>query len=65
MEDQVEIQQIGRIRRFFREAVRVIHVTRKPTLSEYKNLLKVTGIGVLILGAMGFVIFLIKELLIN
>ncbi len=65
MDEQGEVQQVGKVRRFIRESIRVIHVTRKPTLQEYKNLLKVTGIGVLILGAMGFVIFLIKELLIK
>ena len=65
MEDQGEVQQIGRFRRFVRESIRVLHVTRKPTLQEYKNLLKVTSIGVLILGLMGFIIFLIKQLLIG
>ncbi len=65
MDEQNEIQKMGKVRRFIREAIRVVHVTRKPTLDEYKTLLKVTGIGVLILGAMGFIIFLIKELIIN
>lgn len=65
MEEQVEVQKIGKVRRFIREAIRVVHVTRKPTMDEYKTLLKVTGIGVLILGAIGYVVFLIKQLVIG
>ncbi len=61
MEEQ-EVQG-GKIKRFIKEAIRVIHVTKKPTIEEYKTLVKVTGIGILVLGAMGFIIFLIKQLL--
>jgi len=62
MEEQ-EFQPQGKVRRFFKEMVRVIHVTKKPNREEYKNLVKVTGIGICIIGALGFVIFLIKQLL--
>ncbi len=62
MEEQ-EFQPQGKVRRFFKEMIRVIHVTKKPNKEEYKNLVKVTGIGISIIGALGFVIFLIKQLL--
>ena len=62
MEEQ-EFQPQGKVRRFFKEMIRVIHVTKKPNKEEYKNLVRVTGIGISIIGALGFVIFLIKQLL--
>jgi len=47
----------------YKETTRVMKMTKKPSKEEYKNLLKVTGIGIAILGVIGFVIFLIKHLL--
>ena len=62
MEEQ-ELPQQNRVKKFIKEALRVIHITKKPTPEEYKSLLKVTAIGVAILGVLGFVVFLVKQLL--
>lgn len=62
MEEQ-EVQQSGKVKRFIKETIRVLRITRKPSMEEYKTLLKVTGLGILIIGAIGFVITLIKQLL--
>lgn len=53
----------NKIKRFIKETMRVLRITKKPGMTEYKSLLKVTGIGVAIIGMLGFVIFLIKQLL--
>ena len=53
----------NRLKRFIKETVRVLRVTKKPNKQEYWATVKVTGIGIGIIGALGFVIFLIKELL--
>ena len=53
----------NRLKRFIKETVRVLRVTKKPNKQEYCTTVKVTGIGIGIIGALGFVIFLIKELL--
>ncbi len=53
----------GRLKRFIKETIRVLHITRKPNKEEYKNIVKVTSIGAAIIGALGFVIFLLKQLL--
>lgn len=45
-----------RLRSFFAECKRVLLITRKPTKQEYKDLVKITGIGILIIGFVGFVI---------
>ena len=45
------------------ECLRVLRITKKPTAEEFKTTFKVSGIGMLIIGLVGFVVILIKELL--
>ena len=52
-----------RIKSFFRECVRVFKITKKPTKEEYKTISKVAGLGILIIGLMGFLVHLVKNLL--
>lgn len=40
---------------------RVLKMARKPSTDEYKKTLQITGIGLVIIGALGFVIFLFWE----
>lgn len=47
---------------FLVECKRVWQVTKKPTKEELKVIVKVTGIGILIIGAMGFVINMLWQL---
>ncbi|MEA4956977.1 Protein translocase subunit SecE [bioreactor metagenome] len=49
--------------RFFKECKRVLKVSKKPNREEYVNFSKVTAIGILIIGAVGFVIVLIFQLI--
>jgi len=65
MEEQEfeQVQQQGKLKRFIKETTRVLRITKKPGWTEYKSLLKVTGLGIAVIGLMGFVIFLIKQLL--
>ena len=41
---------------FIKLCQRVLHVSKKPGRDEFTNVAKITGIGVLIIGAIGFVI---------
>ncbi len=52
-----------RIKRFLKETVRVLRITKKPTKEEFKTTVKVTGLGTAVIGFIGFIIFLIKQLL--
>ena len=52
-----------KVKRFIKETIRVIRVTKKPGKTEYLSIVKVTGIGILLIGLLGFLIFLIKQLL--
>ncbi|MBN2599748.1 MAG: protein translocase SEC61 complex subunit gamma [Candidatus Thermoplasmatota archaeon] len=41
---------------------RVLKMARKPTNEEYEKTTKITGLGILLIGALGFVIYIIREL---
>ena len=45
------------------EYMRVLKVTKKPSNEEFKTIVKVSGLGMLVIGLIGFLITLVKELL--
>ena len=49
--------------KFIKDSKRVLKVSRKPDLPEYKELAKVVSIGVLIIGVIGFIIVLLGSLI--
>lgn len=51
-----------RIKSFFLQCARVWHILRKPSSQEFKNIAKVSALGILILGFFGFLISLIINL---
>ncbi|MCK4455785.1 MAG: protein translocase SEC61 complex subunit gamma [Thermoplasmata archaeon] len=38
---------------------RILRMARKPTTDEYIKVLQITGLGIILIGAVGFLIFLI------
>ena len=60
---EFEETKASRVKRFIKETIRVIRITKKPTREEYVSIVKVTGLGILIIGAIGFIIFLLKQVL--
>lgn len=52
-----------KIKRFLKETNRVLRITKKPNKEEFKTVVKITGLGAAVIGALGFIIFLIKQLL--
>ncbi len=52
----------GRLKKFFKETMRVLRITKKPNKEEYLTSVKITGIGIAIIGTIGFIIFLIVQL---
>jgi len=51
-----------KLRRFYIECLRVLKVTKKPTGVEFKTIVKVTGLGILAIGFIGFLVTMIKQL---
>ncbi|MDP3917123.1 MAG: protein translocase SEC61 complex subunit gamma [Nanoarchaeota archaeon] len=47
---------VNKLISFFHEAIRVFKVTKKPSMEEFKVIVKVSGIGILIIGIIGFII---------
>lgn len=41
---------------------RVLKMARKPTNEEYEKTAKITGLGILLIGALGFGIYIVREL---
>ena len=51
-----------RIKTFFGECIRVFRITKKPSIDEYKTIVKVSGLGILIIGALGFIVAMVRLL---
>ncbi|MBW3019124.1 protein translocase SEC61 complex subunit gamma [Candidatus Woesearchaeota archaeon] len=52
-----------RIKRFFQECIRVLRVTKKPDKQEFLTIVKVSALGMAVIGVIGFLISLAKELM--
>jgi|GEM_PF-433730 len=51
------------IRHLPSEASRILKLSKKPTRSEFEDVTKITGIGIVLLGAIGLAFILIRALL--
>lgn len=49
------------LRKVYSETRRIIVLTRKPKKSEFNEIAKVTGAGIILMGFLGFVILLISR----
>ena len=54
---------IHRLKAFWLQARRVVLVSTKPDPDEFKVSTKITGLGMVIIGVIGFVVFMIFALL--
>ena len=50
-----------KIHNFFSSSVRIFNVSRKPDKQEYSTMTKITGLGILIIGFIGFMVKLIVD----
>ena len=54
---------IVKLKSFCKESIRVLKITKKPDSFEFKTIVKASALGMFIIGALGFVIFLFKVIL--
>ncbi|MDD5331636.1 MAG: protein translocase SEC61 complex subunit gamma [Candidatus Nanoarchaeia archaeon] len=47
---------------FLQECKRVFQITKKPSKTEYMAIVKVTSIGIAIIGVVGFIISIIAQM---
>ena len=52
----------NKFKTFVKECIRVLKITKKPTKDEFKTISKVSGLGILIIGLIGFLVHLIDVL---
>ena len=62
-QEEIKPTLIQKLKRFINECIRVLKVTKKPTMAEFRTIVKVSGLGMIIIGLIGFVVQLIKQLL--
>mgnify|MGYP001562915398 CR=1 FL=1 len=56
MEEQNALSWRYRIKSFINESWRVLKVTKKPDAIEFKTIVKVSGLGIVIIGLIGFIV---------
>jgi len=54
----------GKLKDFWVQCKRVMRVTKKPNKEEYWTIVKVSGLGILIIGFIGFILQLINQLIV-
>ena len=62
METKIKPNWQYKIKSFIEECFRVLKVTKKPDAIEFKTVVKVSGLGILIIGLIGFVVQMFKLL---
>jgi protein transport protein SEC61 subunit gamma-like protein len=62
---QVVIMNINKesINRFLKQCERVLRVSKKPDADEYKTVAKVTGLGIISIGVVGFIVSILSQVL--
>ena len=63
MEEQQNVSLLGKLKNFIYKCKIVLRVTKKPTKEEFYTVVKVSALGMVIIGAIGFVIQIVKQLL--
>ncbi|HDI72867.1 MAG: protein translocase SEC61 complex subunit gamma [Candidatus Altiarchaeales archaeon] len=46
----------------YKETRRILRLTRKPRGSEFNETAKITGLGMIVIGIIGFIIFVIAKI---
>jgi len=55
--------KLAKIKEFISECRRVLRITKKPNREEFKTIVKISGIGIIIIGVIGFLVHFLKEIL--
>ncbi len=60
--EQEKQSRLSKMKSFFLQCKRVLKITKKPSKEEFKIIVKVSGIGILVIGAIGFVIHFVWKM---
>ena len=53
---------LEKLKEFITESRRVLRITKKPSGEEFRLIVKVSGLGILLIGAVGFLVTMAKHL---
>ena len=53
---------LAKIKSFFIECKRVLSLTKKPSKEEYKTIVKASGLGILVIGLIGFLLHAVVQI---
>ena len=53
----------GKLKDFWIQCKRVMRVTKKPTKEEFITIVKVSGLGILVIGLIGFILHFINQII--
>ena len=53
----------GKLKDFWIQTRRVLRITKKPDKQEFWTIVKVSGLGILVIGFIGFVLAIINQIL--
>lgn len=62
MEEQKQTWKT-RLKSYLKECRRVLRITKKPNMQEFQVIVKVSGLGMAVIGLIGFLINMFKQLL--
>lgn len=66
MDDIIQQQTLlMKIGRFYNECKRILQITKKPDKFEYKSIVKASALGIAVIGGLGFIIYLLKVLILG
>jgi len=54
-----------KIKDFWTESIRVMRITKRPNKEEFLTIVKVSGLGILMIGLIGFVFHILNQLLVK
>jgi protein transport protein SEC61 subunit gamma-like protein len=63
MDAEEDTGLVQRMKSGAKEYKRVLRVTKKPTRTEFKTIIKISGLGILLIGFIGFLIQTIYQVL--
>ena len=52
-----------KFKNFIKECRRVLKITKKPSSDEFKTIVKASGLGLMIIGAIGFVLTMVRNII--
>lgn len=63
MDEEVDVNSFWfKTKRFLMECSRILKVTKKPDKIEFKTIVKASGLGILVIGLVGFLLHAIVQL---